>query len=251
MNESRGGWRTAPIVKLPDYMHTQKEYKDNFKFLIFLVSLIFFWYIGRYFHFEPNALGNFFKKFPLFYSGILFIFLYVIVTFFVWLSKDVFRFAAAFLFGAYISTIFVFIAETINACLLFSFSRFMGKDFIENSIGGKYSGFDSSLTHLSFSWLLLCRAVPLIPFRFMDMAAGLTSISFRKYLWAVILGSPVRIFWLQYILAGVGENMFSTPDAYIHYFLKNKIVFMLSFGYFILVICVALKIKKKNKTLWL
>jgi uncharacterized membrane protein YdjX (TVP38/TMEM64 family) len=85
------------------------------------------------------------------------------------------------------------------------------------------------------------RAVPLIPFRFLDLACGLTGMPFKIYLIAVILGSPLRIFWVQYVLAGLGKSIFNNPYALVEYLLDNKILFMFSFIYLLLVILVAVK----------
>lgn len=222
------------------------KYKNKLKFFIFVSALILIWYLGRFFHIDTNAIQNSLRKFPIFYSGVLFIVLYCLVTFFVWFSKDVFRFIAAVLFGAYLSTILVLIAEIINAFILFYFARYLGRGFTENLLRGKYNKLDEKLGKTSFFWLFLFRGVPLLPFRFLDLAGGLTKISFRKYLAAVILGSPLRIFWLQYTLAGVGEAVFNNPYALSKYLLANRALFILSFVYLILIIVVALKIKPKD-----
>lgn len=218
--------------------------KNKIKFLILVFAIVLLWFIGRYFNVSTAGLEIFLKKFPILYSGIIFVILYVIVTFFIWLSKDAFRLISAILFGAYISTFFIFVAEVINAFILFFLSRSLGRDYLESKAKGRYSRLDKKLAEVSFIWLVVFRATPLIPFRFMDLAAGLTRITFKKYLAAVVLGTPLRIFWLQYILAGVGRNVLSNPLAIADYLLLNKNIFVFSFIYFILVIIVALKIKK-------
>ena len=58
--------------------------------------------------------------------------LYVVLTFFIWFGpKDVFRIASGVIFGAEISTIYITIAETVNAILLFMLSRIFGREYIE------------------------------------------------------------------------------------------------------------------------
>ncbi len=218
--------------------------KNKIKFLVLVSAIALLWFIGGYFNIPAARLENFLIKFPTFYSGVIFIIFYVIVTFFIWLSKDAFRFISAVLFGAYISTFLIFAAEVINAFILFFLSRSLGRDYLESKAGGRYSWLDKKLAGVNFLWLVIFRATPLIPFRFMDLAAGLTRITFRKYLAAVVLGTPLRTFWLQYILAGVGRNMLNNPLAITDYLLLNKNIFVFSFIYLILVIIVALKIRK-------
>lgn len=221
--------------------------RNIFKFLVFIIALILIWYLGRFFHIDTQAIESSLRKFPVIYSGIIFIALYVIVTFFIWLSKDIFRFLAAVLFGAYFSTLFIWIAETINAFILFYLARSLGRGFAENILKANQKDLDRKLAQINFFWLFMFRSVPLIPFRFLDLTAGLTNISFKRYLLAVIFGSPVRIFWLQYVLCGVGKSIFSNPLALTEYLLQNKYIFIFSFIYLLLVILVTLKIKSKGR----
>lgn len=219
---------------------------NKIKFLIFIGAIALIWYLGRFIHINPERLENFFKAVPILYSGIIFILLYCGVTFFVWLSKDIFRLAAAIVFGAYFSSLFVFIAEVINAFILFHLSRGLGRGFVDNSLKGKLGSLDQRLGKLNFFWLFIFRSAPLIPFRFMDLACGLTRISFKKYLLAVILGSPLRIFWVQYILAGVGISVFNNPDAVAKYLVLNTPLLVLSLIYIVVVILAAIKMTQKT-----
>jgi uncharacterized membrane protein YdjX (TVP38/TMEM64 family) len=170
----------------------------------------------------------------------------VVVTFFVWLSKDFFWLAGALLFGAVFSALLVWIAEIINAFILFYLARCLGRGYVERSLAERYRKLDGKLGDLSFIWLFIFRAAPLIPYRFMDLASGLTRMPFKRYLAAVILGSAFKIFWLQYVLAGVGKSVFDNPAVIIEYFLSNKTLLMLSLIYPIFVIAVWLKIKAKD-----
>jgi len=218
--------------------------KNTFKFfiLIFLIPLI--WYLGRFFRLDTASLEQFLKSFPLFYSGILFIILYCLLTFFIWFSKDIFRIIAALLFGAILSTLFIWIAEIINAILLFHLARYLGRGFVQKSLKAGHNKLDERLGKLNFLWIFLFRATPFVPFRFLDLGAGLTRISFMKYLTAVVLGSPLRIFWVQYVLSNVGTDVFNNPYAVTQFFITNKTLFFCSLMYLILVILVAFKIRR-------
>lgn len=223
-----------------------KTHKNKINFLILIFLIILIWFLGRYLHIDKAGLQKYLARFPLTYAGIVFVILYVIITFFVFFSNDIFKFVGAFLFGAYISTLFVLVAEIINAFILFYLARYLGRGFVEKSLQAKFNNLDERLGEVNFLWLFLFRSVPLIPFRFLDLGAGLTRISFRRYLAAVILGSPLRIFWLQYVLAGTGEAVFNDLEAIREFLLQNRAVFLLTLFYFILVIVVAFKVKRKG-----
>jgi len=111
------------------------------KFLKF-VALIFFiltvLYAGKMIVFHEAAVRAFIGQYPLWLSAVVFVVSYVIITFLVWVGpKDVFRTAAAFLFGPAVSTVFVCAAEMFNLTLLFFLSRKLGRDYVEEKFGGK------------------------------------------------------------------------------------------------------------------
>lgn len=221
--------------------------RDNkLKFLILTGILALAWFLGRFFHIDTAAIQGILQKFPIFYSSVLFILFYCVVTFFIWFSKDIFRLIAALLFGAYLSTLLIWVAEVLNALILFNLSRRLGRNFVENSLKGELGNLDKKLGKLNFFWLFMFRSAPLVPFRFLDLGCGLTSVSLKKYLLAVILGSPLRIFWVQYILAAVGVAVLNNPAALTEFLVSNKPLFILSFAYIILVILVAFKFKAKD-----
>lgn len=222
------------------------EKKTRLRFLLLVLGLLGIWYLGGFFKIDSARLERIFKGFKPLYGGVAFVLLYIGVTFFVWFSKDVFKFLGAFIFGAFASTCLIWVAETINACVLFWLARSLGREFIEDSFGQRHRRFEQKVAGLNFFWLFLLRAVPLVPFRFLDVAAGLTSLSFRNYLAAVILGSPLRIFWVQYIIEGVGRGFFRDPAVLSRYLLQHESLFVGSFVYLILAVMVAMKLMKKK-----
>lgn len=227
-------------------MFNQKN-KSKIRFLFLVVALGLIWYLSRYVKIDIQSVEDYLKSLPVIYSSVIYVLLYVVVTFFIFFSKDVFWLAGAVIFGAYLSGLLVCIAEVINAFVLFGLARRMGRDYVEVKLGRKYHGIDEKLGKLSFFWIFVFRAAPLIPYRFMDLGAGLTSISFRRYLTAVIFGSPFKVFWIQYILAGVGAAVFNNPSKLIEYFMKDKMIFSLSLVYPLLAILVVWKLlPRKN-----
>lgn len=211
--------------------------------MVFICSIALIFWLGNFFHLDIQAIQKSLAKIPLIYAGPVFIVLYVVVTFFIWFSNDLFKIASALLFGAYTSTLFIWIAEIINAFILFHFARSMGRGFMENSFGKKFKRWDERLERVNFFWLCMFRAVPLVPFRFLDLACGLTRISFRKYLAAVIIGSLPRIFWLQFILAGVGKSIYGDFGAVVDYLAANKPLLVFNLVYVVSIILVARKVR--------
>ncbi len=215
------------------------------KFGIFISVLILCWAVGSFFNFDIDTYRNWLNQYPLFISGLLFVLLYVGVTFFVWLAKDLFKVVGAFLFGAWWSTFFIWIAEMINAAILFHLSRFLGRDFVQKRLLKKSEFLNDRISSRGFWGIFALRAIPVVPYRFLDLLAGLSTISFRKYFIIVLVGSPLRIFWIQFVLEGVGEVVLKNPTVLMDYLLKNQGMFLWSFTYLIAAIILLINLKRK------
>jgi len=211
------------------------------KFILFALFLALCWYFGRFFNIDFEYLRTLLINLPILFAGIIFVVLYVVLTFFIWAGpKDFFRVAGALLFGPYISTIFIWVAEIANACILFHLSRKMGRGFVEEKFKIKKKALDSMQQRSSFLGIIVLRINPLVPFRFMDLGYGLSQIRLRKYVMAIAIGSPIRILWLQVILAGVGMNMFKNPQVVFDYLAQNTRVAAFCFSYFFCVLAIAI-----------
>jgi uncharacterized membrane protein YdjX (TVP38/TMEM64 family) len=223
-----------------------KATKEKVGFFTLVLIILLLWYLGRYFGIDSDRIQNFLKPFPILISSLVYIFLYITVTFFVFFAKDVFWLAGALIFGPYLSALLISIGETANAGILFNLSRRLGRSFVQEGLTQRYKHLDEKLGKTSFFWLFVFRMAPLIPYRFMDLAAGLTSMRIKRYMIAVAVGSPLKIFWVQYIIYGIGKNILSSPLAAVQYFLNNRELFLFSFIYLVLVIGVVLKLKLKD-----
>ncbi|MDD2654840.1 MAG: VTT domain-containing protein [Candidatus Omnitrophica bacterium] len=222
----------------------KRSIKSGLRFLILILFLLLTWLIGKFLNIDFNYYKNLLHRFPLVYSGIIFICLYSAITFFVWLAKDIFKVIGAVLFGPLLSTIFIYVAEIINASVLFNLSRVLGRDFVRDKLRGGLESLDRNIAQFGFWGIFVLRIVPLVPYRFLDLAAGLTKISFSQYILAVILGSPVRIFWLQFILSVLGESVFKKPTLIIEYFNNHPMILIFSFIYALASFILAIFLKR-------
>lgn len=216
------------------------------RFAVFILLLFALWFLGKTFKIDSRQIEESLRRFSLLKSGAIFVIAYVVITFFVWFSKDAFRIASAVIFGANISSLLVFIAESINAILLFHFARYMGREFIkEKFLKNKFSEWDRRFAKAGSPKLFLMRVIPLIPFRYLDLFMGLSGISFGRYFAVVVMASPLRIYWLQFILAGAGKSFLNNPSYLIEYLLAHRVVFLSSLAYLALTIILAFKLRSK------
>jgi len=209
------------------------------KFVFFLVILAVCWYLGRIFKFDISYYQTLLSKYPLALSGLIFVLLYVGTTTFIWFGpKDILRISSAILFGPYVSTAFVWVGEMANAFIMFHLSRVLGRAYVQQKTHVKSEDLDKMKNDASFLGVIAWRTNPLIPFRLMDLGYGLTPVSFRRYLAAISVVSLFRIFWLQFILAGIGASLFKDISAMMDYFLAHPRVIQYSVLYFLAVIVI-------------
>lgn len=212
------------------------------KFLILIVILISGVFLGQYFHLDIDLWQEKMLVYPLIFSGPLFIALYVVSTLLILFGpKDILRIASALVFGAKISTILVTIAEIINATVLFFMARILGREYVAKRFKfyASHSAYEAP-KETSFLSLMALRANPLVPFRIMDIGFGLTNVPFFKYFLVIVLLTPLRVYWLQMIIAGVGNEIFKNPKFVINYLTSQPQMLRFSAIYFLLVAVLSL-----------
>ena len=210
------------------------------KILLFIGIIVLCWLLSRYFSISLSDIRIYLSRFPIILSGVIFVFLYVGVTTLVWFGpKDVLRVAAAMFFGAYVSTVFVWLGEIGNAIVLFHISRKLGREFVREKF--KITPKDDLVksSHTDWLGLISLRLNPLIPFRLMDLSLGLTALRFRRYLFIIVLVSPIRIFWLQAILAKIGDQPLNFENIW-SVFLRNINFIYGTLIYFAVIIFISL-----------
>ncbi len=215
--------------------------KKVLKFIFFLIIFAACWYSGRIFKVDVTSIQNLLSGYPLALSGSIFVILYVGTTTFIWFGpKDVLRIASAILFGALVSTLFVWIGEMINAAVMFHLSRILGREYVQQKFRVRSQELDRMKDNSSFLGVFAWRINPLVPFRLMDLGFGLTKISFRKYFIVIFGISFFRILWLQFIIAGIGVNLLKDIGAMQEYFYSNPKIIYYSVVYFLVVIVVTI-----------
>ena len=217
------------------------------RFLLLILFLVIIGVSNYYFKIDLEDIRAFLENFPLWVAVFIYALIYVLATIFIPPTKDILKVMGAICLGAILSSLSIWIAEIINAILLFCLARYLGRGFVQEKLKGRAKMFDQRIGSSGFKGILILRLVPLIPYRVLDCLVGLTSFSFIQYFVIVVIGSPLRIFWIQYILAGVGIAIFKNPAALLDYMMANKIVFVWSLVYLILVIIVGFRLKFRQR----
>ena len=202
---------------------------------IVVAILAFAWWLGRVCFSDQEAMRTFFIRFPFSLTAVVLIVSYVLSSFIPFDVKDILKVVSALIFGAWWSTLFIWVSELVNCVMLFHLARRLGRGWIERRCG--LHGNDVRwVERMCGTWqIMLVRLVPVVPYRILDVGYGLTAVSFRRYFVISAIVSPARIFWLQFILAGVGGAVFA-PEKLMQYFLAHPEV--VRFGALYLVFCV-------------
>jgi len=217
------------------------------KFLLFIVLAGLFLSLGNVFSFEQTAVESFFRRIPLVSSSIVFVVLYVVLTFFIWLGpKDIFRIVSALVYGPYLSTLLVWIAEAINVIVLFTMSRRLGRQYVEQKLKGRMAQLDETVSNTGFWSIFFLKLTPIVPFRFLDLGFGLTKISLKKYWMISALATPLRIFYLQFLLS-LGLETVLNQDKMTAYLEANPLVMQLCFAYLVLSVVVMVVWRRKKR----
>ena len=105
----------------------------------------------------------------------------------------------AAIFGAYWGFVYVWIGAMMGASLAFLIGRTLGRDFAASLIGDKLKKYDDAIRRNGFATVLYLRLV-YFPFTPMNFGMGLTSVSFRDYVFGTGLGILVGTFIFTFFI---------------------------------------------------
>lgn len=96
--------------------------------------------------------------------------------------------AAGALFGFVTGFAVVMVGATLGALAAFGVGRRLGRDAVQTLAGPRLREIDEWLGRNGFTAMLTMRLLPIFPFNALNYAAGLSSLRFRSYALATVLG---------------------------------------------------------------
>ena len=107
-------------------------------------------------------------------------------------------------FGALWGTVITWTGAMLGALAAFALSRRLGRPFAERMVRGKgWYSLDDWLARYGGEAVFLGRFIPVIAFNLINYAAGLTGISYWKFIWATGLG----ILPMTFLMVLMGAEM--------------------------------------------
>jgi uncharacterized membrane protein YdjX (TVP38/TMEM64 family) len=132
--------------------------------------------------------------------------------------------AGGYLFGTLQGFVLTWLGALVGGVLCFVLSRSLGRGFVERST--RLKGFDEYVREHGAVAIFILRLIPLISFDAISYAAGLTGISFWRFLIATALGMAPGTFVFVYlgstklgpgVYAALGGLAVLAVAAYIYY----------------------------------
>jgi uncharacterized membrane protein YdjX (TVP38/TMEM64 family) len=125
---------------------------------------------------------------------------------FVPLPSEFIAIANGMVFGLIVGTIVTWIGAMLGAILAFALARWLGRWAVEAILPARYMAtVDHWARDQGAPILLVSRFLPVVSFNLINYAAGLTSVSWRTFLWTTGLG----IAPLTFLMVFAGEQMMS------------------------------------------
>jgi len=159
---------------------------------IVAVGLFFYFDLGRFFTLE--ALKNNSQALLDYYAGHKaamvagFMAVYVVQTALSLPGAAILSLAAGAIFGSILGTVYANLAATVGATLAFLVTRYLLRDAVLGKFGPKLEGINRELEERGLNYLLFLRLVPLFPFFLINLAAGLTRLPLRTFVFGTMLG---------------------------------------------------------------
>ena len=112
------------------------------------------------------------------------------------------------LFGAIRGTLYVIVIATVSALVPFSLARRLGQEWVESKLKGKKLDdiYQRSEGKKGFSFVLLMRLIPLLPWEIQNYVGGLTKVSVPTFIIATMLGIILGSFSLAFLGAAVTDT---------------------------------------------
>jgi len=98
------------------------------------------------------------------------------------------------LFGSIWGTIWTSLAAIFAAIASFYLSRWFARPAFERHLADRWRDMDAEIRRHGFAYMFAVRLLPILPYGLANYTAGLTSVRFRDYLIATLMGTGPGVF---------------------------------------------------------
>ncbi|MGD1902721.1 MAG: TVP38/TMEM64 family protein [Geitlerinemataceae cyanobacterium] len=101
--------------------------------------------------------------------------------------------AGGALFGLWGGTLWSSIGAVIAALVSFGFARTVGRQWVASKLAGQWEAIDADIKSSGLFYLFAVRLLPILPYGLVNLAAGLTSVTWRDYTLATTFGTVLGL----------------------------------------------------------
>lgn len=127
---------------------------------------------------------NYYKDYIIF----IYLLIFCLKPFFVIIPSNILVLVAGTILNPVSAFILSIVGFYISGTIAFFLSRFLGKGFVERIVGNKIMKLDNNLRRNGFKILFFLRLPPVLPYDPLSYACGLTSIRYRDFILASLIG---------------------------------------------------------------
>jgi uncharacterized membrane protein YdjX (TVP38/TMEM64 family) len=151
--------------------------------------------------FTPSKIRDFILGFGT-AAPVIFMALYALRAVILVIPVGVMSIVGGLAFGKWLGTLYILIGAVTGSCLSFLIARYFGRGFIESSRwfrAGRIKAFDETAERNGFKAVLFMRLVPLFQYDAVNLAAGLSKITFRDFALGSLIGMTPGGFISAYL----------------------------------------------------
>jgi len=101
---------------------------------------------------------------------------------------------SGFLFGTILASVYALVALLASSFCVFKLSKKMFGHYIQERYSHELKKFNDNFKKYGFYYLLVVRALPVIPFFIVNLAAGFTHVSTKTFIITTAIGHCRRYF---------------------------------------------------------
>lgn len=166
------------------------------------------------------------------YAPLIFIVLFTLAPL-IFFPDSILALAGGLIFGFAWGSVYIIFGALCGGTLSFYLARLYGNAMREKLAHEKLINFQKSVKKHGFIMILLLRLVPLVPFNIISYSAGFSTIRYRDFFFATLLGMSPGV--LVYANIGAQSLAFGSKEFY------------LSIGLLILLVAVSMVLKQRVK----
>lgn len=179
--------------------------------IIFGVLMVIFYQQGILSFEQVEEIKTFVLSFGL-WAPFVFILLFTLAPL-VFFPDGILALAGGLIFGFYMGSLYIMIGALCGGTLSFYIARIYGTWLHEKLAHEKLINFQKRVKNHGFVMVFLLRLVPLVPFNIISYSAGFSTIRYRDFFFATLLGMCPGV--LVYANIGAQSLSFGTREFYI------------------------------------